>query len=405
MTAFLNNLIFSCLTQHRSVFLPEIGSLGTVRIPAVMDEKGEVTHPPSYTVLYSAEQGSNRSVIDIMVSEYDYPEEEAWQLYGEWKGQTVTGSGGSMTCRIESVGILERSPDEDAFTVSGMLDHALNPSKKRSDDREHFTPPAEPVILPETGSEPETGPPAETVAVTEADSKPEENPANNIAETGVLFASETGNPDHSQPVVLPVEEKTTGQEASDTGNADEHQLQAGFTGEEKPTPDALDKCRDELAKTSRNARKWRTLAWIFLGGVLLLLAAFTCLFITGPKKHPVEKNMKPVHDTLYASSDPSAADSTAGVLHSVSAEPSNLKGYHVVGGAFMYEQNARHQAQIYKEAGLPIPSEPLVFYSAGKDLFIVSLGRYDREEEALAALNRLPAEQDPNKCYWILKYQ
>lgn len=437
MNELVNNVIFGYLVRHRSLFLPKIGSLSVVRVPAVLGENGAVSEAPLYAVNYEPEHSAAESVIDILTREYGYTREEVRNIYARWyasvcRRQDETGAqaagpegtGKEIPCDVfvvDRVGrIVRNGGSEGTIKVSDELDRMLNPFRERpmAAEGEERKETCAGAVTDESSSVPLSGgggtETAASTAFTEgAEESGEEESLFLRREREVSVEREegrtvfrqretvyhregeelpfpaafsSGGDEPSQPPVPPpVEEIEAVEEEEAAVVPPPPSLPEAY-------PEEVSGLREETpVERNKALDTWKTLAIVFITAFIALLLAVAYYALRSPGRGAAEPRVRIVHDTVYAA--PSPAKDTL-------LSAGGLEGYHVVGGAYMNELNADKVVEGYRAAGY----KPVKFYSPSKELYIVSLGAYPTEAEARSALNRLP-RLPYCESYWIYRYR
>ena len=122
----IDSLIFDRLAAHGSIFLPGVGALQCERIAAAPAFDGNGFTAPRYTVTYISVP-CGVSVIDLIASDRQIPEEEAAGLYRQWLEQIQLPNSDARYA-IAQVGTLELYEGGTAlFTTDAALLPYLNP--------------------------------------------------------------------------------------------------------------------------------------------------------------------------------------------------------------------------------------------------------------------------------------
>ena len=112
----ITQLLLNLLAQHRTVFLPSIGTLRFGRIAAKLD--GMTLTPPRNTFRYSSRE-EGLSLLDELIAVAGCTREEGEEAYRRWLHRIKQGH----SVMIEGVGCIE----SDFFKPSEELDRLLNP--------------------------------------------------------------------------------------------------------------------------------------------------------------------------------------------------------------------------------------------------------------------------------------
>lgn len=112
----ITQLLLNLLAQHRTVFLPSIGTLRFGRIAAKLD--GMTLTPPRNTFRYSSRE-EGLSLLDELIAVAGCTREEGEEAYRRWLHRIKQGH----SVMIEGVGCIE----SDFFKPSEELERLLNP--------------------------------------------------------------------------------------------------------------------------------------------------------------------------------------------------------------------------------------------------------------------------------------
>ena len=112
----ITQLLLNLLAQHRTVFLPSIGTLRFGRIAAKLE--GTALTPPRNTFRYSSRE-EELSLLEELIAVAGCTREEGEEAYRRWQNRVKQGS----SVVIEGVGRIE----SDFFKPSEELERLLNP--------------------------------------------------------------------------------------------------------------------------------------------------------------------------------------------------------------------------------------------------------------------------------------
>lgn len=112
----ITQLLLNLLAQHRTVFLPSIGTLRFGRIAAKLE--GTALTPPRNTFRYSSRE-EGLSLLEELIAVAGCTREEGEEAYRRWQNRVKQGS----SVVIEGVGRIE----SDFFKPSEELERLLNP--------------------------------------------------------------------------------------------------------------------------------------------------------------------------------------------------------------------------------------------------------------------------------------
>ncbi len=129
----INDLIFGVLAQYRSVSLPSVGALRSVRVPASFTADGTID-PPHRIVEFSNEIGDDESLPELIAERYSISSAAATERYDEWLASVSARITDGVRYTIEGVGTLNLFAEGSAiFSMDADLRTLLNPYG--SDDR------------------------------------------------------------------------------------------------------------------------------------------------------------------------------------------------------------------------------------------------------------------------------
>lgn len=379
----LEKYIKQLLQDNEMVIVPGFGAFISEYIPAVVDEASGEIKPPSSKLVFNSKIKNNDGLLVGQVAEATRCTHfEALQKIEKERDNIIYQLDKGEKVELLEIGVLFYNTEKQVTLVSEEdADLSLDNFGLESTHIEAPTEPETEEIPEEPVSKVEETPSeAELEAVEEAEE--------NVNETAV--SQEESEPD------FPVEEPEK------TGIVEETK--------ENTTKEIVAESVYASFEKKENRKKG---GWIWLLVILIPLLAVSVFIYT--KQHKPEKPAMEVQqpeakttvpETLpkeeplaLDSITPEIKDTTIAVEVPETEQTAEIVSgkFYLVGGSFKEEENAETFLQTLKEKGF----EPFQMGKYG-NFFIVGIGRYDTEDEAMTAKDEY-LEQNPGSGVWILE--
>lgn len=401
----IDSYIQQLLLDHEMVIIPGFGAFISEYQPAQVDNESDEIKPPSTRTVFNSQIKNNDGLLVGYVAEATRSSHfEALQKIEKERDNILYQLDKDEKVELLDLGILYYNEKNELVFIS---------EKDKSHSLESFG------LEATSLKEPEIEEPAEPEAVAEED-QTEEVP----------------------PAVVPLESENEEQEISEELPEDEEQSHEEEQPEEKPAEDTEEQAKSQAeeeeitgeepteeneeeeviavvppvteAPVAEKEEKKRKGGWIWLLVILIPLLAVSVFILLKDKtpKQTVEKETvlntpeeKPepvseVDSTITDSTQIAGIDSIAQAEELPYQEPvveETGPKFYLIGGSFKEEENAETYLQTLKAEGY----EPFHLGKYGS-FYIVGIGKYDTEDEALAAKNEF-LDKNPDSGIWVLE--
>ena len=371
----LGKYVHALLLENETVIVPGFGAFLSNYKPAGINEETNVINPPSKEIIFSQKIRNNDGLLVGYIAENeDIPHFDALKkmerereeiLYKLDKGEKVT---------LENTGILFLDESQEIVFEAFQNDNLLLDSFG-----------LETTLLTNLEEDEEV--------VAEVEDAPDEQEQGSAEEISGKIHPENDTPGVSFDAEEPKPPLLTNPE----------DLKPQQNQSEEPVPVYVYPSEDDYLPEKKR-RKWLwllVLAPVVVVGIYFLFSKIK----TSKTENSFQESSVVVvpsrENQIIDSVDVTTQNDSASLINTGSQitkiTPADSLRFILVGGSFKDEENAENYLQQLKEAGL----EPFHLGKRG-NFFIVGVGRYNTEKEALTA-SREYSEKNPESAFWIME--
>ncbi len=401
----IDSYIQQLLLDHEMVIVPGFGAFISEYQPAQLDNESDEIKPPSTRTVFNPQIKNNDGLLVGYVAEATRSSHfEALQKIEKERDNILYQLDKGEKVELLDLGVLYYDQQNELVFIS---------EKDKSHSLESFG------LGATSLKEPEIEEPAEPEAVAEEeqteDAPPVVVPVEPEMDEPEISEKPPQEEEQSQEEKQPAEESVEELEEQEESQPEEEEIAGEEPIEEKEEEEIVAVVPPVTeAPVAEKEEKKRKGGWIWLLVILIPLIAVSVFILMKDKTPEKQVEKETVVNTPEEKSEPVAViDSTISdstqieVSDSISqaeelpkqepvVEETGPKFY-LIGGSFKAEENAETYLQTLKADGY----EPFHLGKYGS-FYIVGIGKYDTEDEALSAKNEF-LDKNPDSGIWILE--